>query len=93
MFISIFQFLSVFESKYGGFQFRINIINKSILDSGESIENLIDDTISIYEDFMIHLSETQPLTTISIEENYRNINIYRAGRGRSELETYFAIFC
>ena len=74
-------------------QFWINIINKSILDSGESIDNLMDEAISIYEDFMIHLSETLPLTTISIEENYRNINIYRAGRGRSELETYFAIFC
>ena len=37
----------------------------------------MDDAISIYEDFMIHLSETLPLTTISIEENYRNINIYR----------------
>lgn len=28
---------------------------------------------------MIHLSETLPLTTISIEENYRNTNIYREG--------------
>ena len=48
----------------------------------------MDDAISIYEDFMIHLSETLPLTTISIEENYRNINIYRE---REELT--WKIFC
>ena len=65
----------------GGYQFRINIINKSILDSGESIENLMDEAISIYEEFMIHLSETLPLPlTIFIKENYRNINIYREER-------------
>ena len=42
----------------------------------DSIENLMDEAISIYEDFMIHLLETLPLTAISIGEIYRNINIY-----------------
>ena len=56
----------------------------------DSIENLMDEAISIYEDFMIHLLEVRNTATDS-NLNWRNLQehkylhyYYLTGRGRSE---------